>query len=409
MTSVTLAIVSDLHVGAAACSPALRPGGLPEDGDVNFLEKLASLLKHGKRSADYLLCPGDLSDAAKPEEFSLAAEAIHKLALALKVPDKRIIAVPGNHDVNWDLIQSAGKHASAELQGKLRFMTMLADRQLGQQLGRRTKQLYEEPFVALQKFPQLLVLSFTTSAHDKRDELLHYGRVTKQAIEAAQSLLKKTSDDRERLRIILLHHHPSAWDTPGLEAPDPSQLVGAEALFKLASEWSCDFIIHGHKHHPRFRVESHDGLHPIAVLSAGSLSRKIDSCAVGTSANQFHLLTVEAREHHTNIAYGTLLSWAWVPGLNKWMPSDELTQGIAHVELFGDYTLPANLEVELEPYIRDMFTRQSHVFWKDLYAYNNRLRYCRPRLIRQVLERLALRIGFRLHGRDLDDLILVKD
>lgn len=59
------------------------------------------------RQLDYVVIAGDVAETAAPAEYEAAASFVTKLAQRFTVDVGRIIAVPGNHDVNWALSKQA--------------------------------------------------------------------------------------------------------------------------------------------------------------------------------------------------------------------------------------------------------------------------------------------------------------
>lgn len=106
-----IAILSDLHIGIEAKSQDLCPIGLVKKCDkarfrvksTNYIPEFIKFLKSNKISADYLLVPGDVTDAGHPVAVELASAVLEKVRLALGVKSAKMIFVPGNHDVDWGM------------------------------------------------------------------------------------------------------------------------------------------------------------------------------------------------------------------------------------------------------------------------------------------------------------------
>jgi small GTP-binding protein len=61
------------------------------------------------RTLDYLILSGDIADTAQPVEYDLAFRFVHDLVNTLGLNPERVVVVPGNHDVNWDVSEDAYK------------------------------------------------------------------------------------------------------------------------------------------------------------------------------------------------------------------------------------------------------------------------------------------------------------
>ena len=57
----------------------------------------------------YLLLTGDIAETAHTTEFDDAIETINKLALKIGIDNDSILAIPGNHDINWKLSEIASQ------------------------------------------------------------------------------------------------------------------------------------------------------------------------------------------------------------------------------------------------------------------------------------------------------------
>lgn len=94
--------ISDLHLGA------IQEAKKEADKYRNQLETdLRNELNISQ--IDYLLISGDIADHAVKEEYDAALELVKGLKNSFNLEDGRIVIVPGNHDLNWDLSRSAYK------------------------------------------------------------------------------------------------------------------------------------------------------------------------------------------------------------------------------------------------------------------------------------------------------------
>lgn len=105
----------------------------------NILDALTADLRRqqeqeGLPKPDFLVISGDLTQAALEDEYNDAYELINRLKDELSFPDfSRVILVPGNHDVNWDISETVFRtsyrkpskvdDALLHTQGRLHFWT----------------------------------------------------------------------------------------------------------------------------------------------------------------------------------------------------------------------------------------------------------------------------------------------
>src|SRR5689334_23033318 len=107
MNSLTLAVLSDLHIGYGARAKDLCPYSDGKQIETGYRERFLKFVKKHKFKPDYLIIPGDISDRAQPPEFELASELVLELAETLEVSKNRVLFVPGNHDVDWAVMDIA--------------------------------------------------------------------------------------------------------------------------------------------------------------------------------------------------------------------------------------------------------------------------------------------------------------
>ncbi|HAS0799411.1 TPA: metallophosphoesterase, partial [Enterobacter hormaechei subsp. xiangfangensis] len=96
-------VISDLHVGTTArardfCTEVSGASAITE----NFIEEFHDLVKCENITATHLLIAGDITNRAESYEFEIAAERINDIKNILKIDERNIFFVPGNHDGNWD-------------------------------------------------------------------------------------------------------------------------------------------------------------------------------------------------------------------------------------------------------------------------------------------------------------------
>jgi 3',5'-cyclic AMP phosphodiesterase CpdA len=88
--------LSDLHFGTA-------------DNATNWHNQLAEDLRHDLycHRLDGLILSGDIANKSLPEEYAAAQQFLDNLCQEFLLTPKQVVIVPGNHDLNWDLAESA--------------------------------------------------------------------------------------------------------------------------------------------------------------------------------------------------------------------------------------------------------------------------------------------------------------
>jgi 3',5'-cyclic AMP phosphodiesterase CpdA len=263
--AVTLLQVSDMqfgghhHFGKAG----LSEGDRRYDQLVNrLLDDLESLRERHGLAPDLIVVPGDLAEAAMPAEYEQVHRFLTDLASGLRLDARRVVTVPGNHDVNWFACQAylysqlaVGKLPEAPYRPKWDAYSALLTRLRGTPLEA------EEPW-QIMEFPDLgIVIAAFNSTMEETHEV-HRGHLGECQIQWFLRELRRYQGG-EWLRIGVLHHNPvrSAGD-------DNSHLVDVDLFTdRLAS--MLDLVLHGHTHETRLAALGPDGLPVLGVGSAG--------------------------------------------------------------------------------------------------------------------------------------------
>ena len=93
--------------------------------------------------------------------------------------------------------------------------------------------------------------------------------------------------------------------------PDFSLMTNAEDLLSLLHRYQFDFLIHGHKHNPRFLVHCSPSYSHLPILGSGSFSVLIDTLNSGKVDNMFHIVSVNRRDETRRMVYGLSLIHIW--------------------------------------------------------------------------------------------------
>lgn len=88
--------LSDLHLEDDALAGVLRT-----QLETDLIQEL------GIRSLEYLVISGDIANRSTEEEYSAAFALVDGLVKRFGLDASRVVVVPGNHDLNWDLSKKA--------------------------------------------------------------------------------------------------------------------------------------------------------------------------------------------------------------------------------------------------------------------------------------------------------------
>ena len=164
----------------------------------------------------------------------------------------------------------------------------------------RAIQFHIPPSFVLWCSGEVAILSFNSSANDNDEEKIHHGELSNEAVLAVrQELDKNTALLEGKTKILLFHHLPLNYQEKTFSEVDNSIMSNADALIELASEYGFDFLVHGHKHIPRYRHLITDSRYPMNILCAGSFVARLDDRWFGDIGNAFHIIEIDQKcEEH---------------------------------------------------------------------------------------------------------------
>lgn len=237
-----------------------------------LLEDIDDRIKKDKVTPDFIAVTGDLAFSGKSFQYNSVSVFLDRLLSVTGLSRQRVFVVPGNHDVDRDMITRGAIAIGKELTDRQVTNTILAspaDRRLLFARFKGYAEFFNEYFKGHRVFDdderyfyvqsldignrRLAILGLNSAwlAASDDDEILKLvigDRQTRTALNAAKDL----SAD---IQIALLHH-PDDW----IRAFDQS-----DSMALLINK--CDFILHGHLHKPATTQRSNpDGS---AVIIAG--------------------------------------------------------------------------------------------------------------------------------------------
>lgn len=299
---ITLLHLSDLQFG-----PHHRFEGPGSPGSLlsRLRDDLDRLRKEEALRPDLVLLTGDLTEYGLKSEFDQLLSFAHGLTEVTELPPRRIVIVPGNHDINWKLSEAyfaerAGNEAPAVLPywPKLRPYADFFARFYEGQPGISFTE--SEPYT-LFDYPELHVVvaglnSTIAESHRKED---HHGFHGEPQL---RSFAEKLRPYRESgvLRIAAVHHDPLHLGENELARQDLKDLKGMLAPY-------LNMVVHGHIHEEQLGWLDSD----IPVLAIGSAGVKVPERPPEIS-NQYQIIQASA----DRLAYGTR---AYVPDQKRWI------------------------------------------------------------------------------------------
>lgn len=394
-----IAVISDLHIGLDVRSRDLCPPGADVEhksrlSEENFLEKFKTFVKKSGVVADYLLIPGDLTATANPAEFHHAATVIDQVADSLSVPPHRVIVVPGNHDLDWSVFPKDGKDETG-FRRKQMLDPLKSTPYLKSIFDRGGNSLFEAPHFAVWEDETVFVVGYNSAINDDPNRQPHYGTVSHSDIEELDALLSAHPGLEAKVKVFLVHHHPLQYSNPIPDSVDFSLMVNAEAVIEVLHKHSFDFLIHGHKHFPRFCTRQTDARHPLVILGASSFSRQLPFSYVGQSNNLFHLVDVHNRAPNSNAISGVLHTWAFLAH-HGWLPCAKVRDGIDECRPFGTYITIDEMRTHVQSEIEGALLSKEIVAWSELCGSVPEWKYYPTPATTELLTQLAKSMGLEL-------------
>lgn len=375
-----IAVISDLHCGLGARTDDLCPEGfrVKSSGDPNstsngFCRKFIDFIKKEKLAADYLLVPGDLTDSAHPMEVQVASNFLQEAQKALHVSNGKLLFVPGNHDVDWDLLDSKDKTG---VKWAHRYMALEADKFVFSQINNKgitDGNLFADSCFNLWEFDNLIVLGYNSSATDTALDKGRKGNIEQAHIDYINQILtqKKYKTDK-RLKVFMIHHHLRDFKLPCLQDRDFSQANNPESMITMLQDHNFNLIVHGHRHYSFFDAQNSQ----IPILCAGSFSARINVGWEGFVLNQFHILDVDCPESARIGSSGVVNSWSYT--INGWRksPCGEGYGGVPYQRVFGFSLKDQKLAEEVKSCLIELSGDRSNISWqKDVLSKVRGARY----------------------------------
>jgi hypothetical protein len=285
---ISIAVASDIHASAALThkDQTYATTAARDSSQFNALAALRDLVERDDTvRADYLLCPGDLTNRIDVPGMRYAWESLTEIAELLAA--RRVIATTGNHDV----IRGEDLPADADERAWVQALREL-DPPFPDPGGDGSDMFFAVDFTVIREpLVQVVVLN-SCARHGAKGEYTH-GSISDKTRYDIEAILGDTS---RPLNIVLCHHHPIRWRH--LAPNDTSEMTGGDQLLAMlegrpdASEW---LVLHGHRHVPALGYHGESTSGPVR-FSAGSLAVNLHAEARGHARNQFYIFDFDLDE-----------------------------------------------------------------------------------------------------------------
>jgi len=227
----------------------------------SFIDRLIDDIRNN--SGEYRFVPlcivlsGDITEQAQQDEFKDAINILGKFSDDLKIDRMKILSVPGNHDVNWDLADNSQKMGDEQLKFHPynSFVSNIANR-------KEEPEKYCYPRVIQDRLDldseSSLILEFTLlNSCEKENRSFHKGYVCQGKL---QKILQ-IAEEGERLKIAILHHPLHEKD---------SAIENASDIESILAYHKYNIILTGHVHSGNINAKIYDSGHQVIIASCGS-------------------------------------------------------------------------------------------------------------------------------------------
>lgn len=412
-----IAVISDLHFGPGARSEDLCPlelraktSGVSSSGADGFCKQFIEFVEREKISADYLLVPGDVTDDAHPMEVQAASDFLKDAQKALRVPAGKVLFVPGNHDVDWDLLD---RRDTTKVKWLHRYMALEASQFIFSHIngnGLKDGDLFAGNYFNLWEFENLIVLGYNSSGLDTGADKGLKGNVEQAHVDHINQILKKRKyKSDKRIKVFLIHHHLRDFKLPLLKDRDFSQANNPESIISVLQNHNFNFIIHGHRHYSFFDAQNSQ----IPILCAGSFSAKIDDGWEGLVLNQFHIVEIQDLKSSRIGSSGLVHSWSYTMKGWKKSPGGDSFGGEPYERSFGTSLGDKTLAKKLKSCLTKLRGERNNIRWhRDVLPRVDAARYLsenRERIIEWCRDEVFSDDSWDVFPRGEDDIFFAKN
>lgn len=331
--NIRLAVISDLHYRRHAsdliCRPAIASQGAHADPMDALLKKIREAPSPAEKiCADYLLCPGDITDRAGAEPFHQAWGRLKELKDALGC--QHIIASTGNHEVDSRAGEEQDQPGNVEVESDpLKMLQRLQDYPSTALMDNDRRWVYWGRGYEFIELPDTLILIINSSHYHWTTRAVEYerGRIGDVALDSLRDEIGKfVNTNKNRAFIALLHHHPIPHQDLDVELGKIEMSNGSRLIQLLADTDVHWLVVHGHKHHARLITAQGAYARPV-VFAAGSFGAQLDGALATKTRTQFYIVNLQIEDQSVSPKVtGSISAWSWSG--TDWARSTKVVHGL---------------------------------------------------------------------------------
>ena len=405
-------IISDLHIGNAACCLSLVPEGQRDKCkivDRSYLDTFNEFLKKYDGKFDYLLILGDMANEASPEEFKHFNLIVDEIVNILDLDLKDVFFTIGNHDANWKVFKDDESGKTTPEAFREMYTPLEESEILKQRLSDSKGHLLESPFYCIWENDDIIVVSINTACMDAPAKKPHCGEIIKKTVDLLDAHLdeEKIKTDA-RVKILLMHHHPVNYENIVPDWKDFSILQCYKDIVDLLKGYRFDFIVHGHRHQPKLKSELNSRGEQLAIICSGSFSHLFPTYVYSVLSNQFHVLEIDDRDDETGVLFGKLLNFAYSLR-DGWQPSVKSYCGIEAKLSFGPNEHKDPLLKDAENFIVSEINSKGVCKVFDMIKKLEKFRYKDDGLVKEIVGEICNNHGFDFIGENINNCVVLAD
>lgn len=288
-----LAIVSDLHCKhpskekEAVKSTFLYSDDIGLNTNKHPVKALCKLIKSEGIVADFLLCPGDITDLA--DQQGLITGFSHLIKIRDSLDTKYLISTVGNHDAS-----------SRDLEADSSFENLKNLDELYPFPDKTNNENYWKSGFTIFKIGNTLFMVFNSCFSHNNSTKAKTSKITANQLSEMSDQLDGLNLDEIKHRVFLCHHHPDKHSN--LDYPDDDTIEKGDHLIDLLNKYKFQICIHGHKHDPRLSIRGN-----LPIFCSGSFSSKTNVDDMKAD-NTFHIVDLQEGTNK-----GTIRTWVYLP------------------------------------------------------------------------------------------------
>jgi len=274
---------------------------------------------------------GDIADSGSPNEYAQAQQFFAAIKEYLNIEKEKFVFVPGNHDINRVLCESARLRAKALSYSFVPpyFEKFIPYKGFYDYFYDEFREFNEKLFVLHElDEPGLIIIGLNSCFMESELPNDHYGWVSVEQVNAAIKAANQIDPNFNKLRIVLLHHNYLRRSDL-----DNENLRDADYIRAALEKGNVSIILHGHRHIAGVeQIRNPVTGHLLSIIGAGSAG--LDGSALPEHPNQYSVLIFKKFHTLELIMRQFSTQTIGLSGLGKWISDTSISDsGLISIQL----------------------------------------------------------------------------